>query len=107
MAGKLEANVDQMNTFSKNMEDQHQKLITHIQSTKADQEQTTASWSGQARSAFDQFMERYYEQAQAMNNKLSTTVDSLMKAADNYSKQDEDFQQQISKQNSSLDLPAI
>lgn len=107
MAGKLTADLPAMDKFSKEMDDAHQMLITHIQQTKSDQERTTATWSGQARGAFDTFMERYYEQAQAMNNKLANTVESLMKAAKDYGQQEERFAQDIAKQNSSLDLPAI
>lgn len=107
MAGQLSASIPQMDKFKQEMEQAHGNLIKHIQMTKGDQEQTTASWSGQARAAFDTFMERYYEQAQAMNNKLANTAESLMKASKDYSAQDEQFQQDISKQNSSLDLPAI
>lgn len=107
MAGQFDASPELMDRFSKDMDAQHQKLIAHIQSTKNDQEHTTASWSGAARGAFDTFMERYYEQAQAMNNKLASTVDALMKTSKEYAKSDETFQQDIAKQNSSLDLPAI
>ncbi|MGF6884066.1 WXG100 family type VII secretion target [Nocardia sp. GAS34] len=107
MAGQLLADHAAMDAFKQKMEDAHQKLIAHIQATKADQERTTQTWSGAARGAFDTFMERYYEQAQAMNNKLANTAESLMKAGKDYAAQDEQFQQDIAKQNSSLDLPAI
>jgi len=107
MAGQLTVTLPELDRFKQQMEDAHQKLITHIQSTKSDQERTTATWSGGARAAFDTFMERYYEQAQAMNNKLANTVESLMKAGKDYGAQDDQFQQDIAKQNSSLDLPAI
>jgi|GEM_PF-6572235 len=107
MAGQLNASPQLMDDFSKKMDTTHGSLLTHISSTKADQEHTTASWSGGARGAFDTFMERYYEQAQAMTNKLASTVDALMKTSKAYAQSDETFQQDIAKHNSSLDLPAI
>ncbi|MFC9661416.1 WXG100 family type VII secretion target [Nocardia sp. NPDC127606] len=107
MAGQLSASATEIDNFVKTSESKHQDLVTAIQALKTLEDQTTATWSGGARAAFDSFMERYYFQADKLNDKLLETCENLRNAGKKYDEQDHDFASQVKAQVSSLDLPAL
>ncbi|MEV0551500.1 WXG100 family type VII secretion target [Nocardia salmonicida] len=107
MAGQLDASNEKIGEFAKDIKQRHLDLMTAIRTLKAKEDQTTATWSGGARTAFDSFMERYYFQADKLNDKLLETSEKLVKAGSKYEEQDTDFAQQVKAQVSSLDLPAL
>lgn len=107
MAIKASASAQEITDFANNAKQRHQDLVEHIRSVQTLEEQTTATWSGQARAAFDQFMERYYLQAGKLNDKLAQTADNLLTSAKQYDTHDQDFHAKVNAQASSLDLPAI
>jgi len=107
VAGQLSASNEDIGKFANDVKQRHLDLLNAIKTLKAHEETTTATWSGTARSAFDSFMERYYFQADKLNDKLVETAEKLVKAGSNYEDHDTQFAQQVSKQVSSLDLPAV
>ncbi|MEV0252206.1 WXG100 family type VII secretion target [Nocardia sp. NPDC050712] len=94
---------------AKEFQEQHASLAAAIKSLKADEDAVTtgANWNGQARDAFNSFMERYYFQADKMNDKLAETSEKLVKMSGSFSDQDTDFSSKLQAQVSSLDLPAV
>ncbi|MFF0542608.1 WXG100 family type VII secretion target [Nocardia thailandica] len=107
MAGQLDASNQAIGDFAKEVTQKHSDLLNAIKALKTKEDQTTATWSGNARAAFDSFMERYYFQADKLNDKLLDTSEKLIKAGSKYEDQDTDFAQQVKTQVSSLDLPAL
>jgi len=107
MAGQLSASNDDIRTFANTAKQKHLDLLNAIKALKVKEDLTTATWSGTARSAFDSFMERYYFQADKLNDKLMETTEALIKAGSKYEDQDTQFAQQVKDQVSSLDLPAV
>ncbi|MGW5315357.1 WXG100 family type VII secretion target [Nocardia thailandica] len=107
MAVKSSTSPQEIEAFANDAKQKHHDLLTAIRALKTKEDQTTATWSGGARQAFDSFMERYYFQADKLNDKLLETTDSLLKAAKQFESQDEDFSAQVKAQVSSLDLPAL
>ncbi|MFD3428799.1 WXG100 family type VII secretion target [Nocardia fluminea] len=107
MAGQLSASAIEIDAFVKDSEKRHLDLVNAIKGLRSFEEQTTATWSGGAREAFDSFMERYYYQADKLNDKLVETCESLRNAGKKYEEQDHDFASKVKDQVSSLDLPAL
>ncbi|MFE3545501.1 WXG100 family type VII secretion target [Nocardia sp. NPDC059177] len=107
MAGQLNASNEDIGNFAKDIEKRHGDLIVAIRTLKQKEDTTTATWSGAARVAFDSFMERYYYQADKLNDKLLETSEKLVKAGSQYESQDTEFAQRVKDQVSSLDLPAL
>lgn len=107
MAVKATTQLEEIRTFATKSKDQHDQLMSAIQRLKAREDATTATWSGNARVAFDSFMERYYFQADKLNDKLLQTTDSILKAAEQFEAEDQAFSDQVQKQVSSLDLPPL
>ncbi|MFR9752231.1 WXG100 family type VII secretion target [Nocardia sp. 004] len=107
MAVKASVNAEAVKAFAQQCEGKHQTLITAIRNLKAYEDSLTANWSGDAKRAFDSFMERYYFQADKLNDKLLQTVDNLVKTSGKFSEQDQVFMQNVQSQASSLDLPAL
>ncbi|WP_194825944.1 WXG100 family type VII secretion target [Nocardia sp. XZ_19_231] len=107
MAGQLSASKEAIDDFVKTSEQRHLDLVNGIKALKTLEDQTTATWSGGARAAFDSFMERYYFQADKLNDKLLETCENLRNAGKQYDEQDHDFASQVKAQVSSLDLPAL
>lgn len=107
MAVKASTSPQEIQTFANDCKQKHDDLMTAIRALKAKEDQTTATWSGNARQAFDSFMERYYFQADKLNDKLLQTTDSLLKSAKQFEDQDADFSAKVQQQVSSLDLPAL
>lgn len=106
MAIKASASAQDITNFANNAKQRHQDLIEHIRSVQLLEEQTTATWSGQARAAFDGFMVQYYEQARKLNDKLSETAENLQTSANQYDTHDQDFRAKVSAQAAGMDLPA-
>ncbi len=98
---------EQVKEFSGKVEARHAELMGKIRQLKSDEDQLTATWSGEARAAFDAFMERYYVQADKMNDKLLETSQKIMKMGNEFAAQDADFSARVKAQVSSLDLPAV
>ncbi|MFF2087726.1 WXG100 family type VII secretion target [Nocardia sp. NPDC058176] len=105
MSGQLKASPEEIATFAKETESKEQDLRDRIVALKAQEDATTATWGGQARAAFDTFMEAYYVQAHKMNDKLGDTAEKLAKVGTNYESQDQEFASKVQAQASSLDLP--
>lgn len=105
MAGQLEAKEPAITAFADNCAKRHHALGVAIQALNRKSDDTTATWSGQARTAFDALMDAYFEQARKLNDTLDQTGDSLRKAGKAFVAQDEQFAQQVSQQASSLHLP--
>ncbi|WP_278264950.1 WXG100 family type VII secretion target [Nocardia sp. AG03] len=107
MAGQLSADHTQIADFAKDIEKRHSDLILAIRALKQKEDTTTATWSGAARIAFDSFMERYYYQADKLNDKLLETSEKLVKAGSDYEAKDTEFADRVKNSVSSLDLPAL
>ncbi|KAA8886442.1 WXG100 family type VII secretion target [Nocardia colli] len=105
MAGQLEANNEIIKKFADNCRDRHAALQNAITALNTKSDDTTATWSGQARAAFDSLMDNYFAQAKKLNDTLDQTADKLTKAGHAFAAQDEQFAQQVSQQASSLTLP--
>ncbi|MFE9582179.1 WXG100 family type VII secretion target [Nocardia sp. NPDC006044] len=105
MAGQLQADNILIEKFAQNCSDRHTALQNAITALNTRSDETTATWSGQARKAFDALMDAYFEQARRLNDTLDQTSDSLRKAGKSFAAQDEQFAQQVSQQASSLTLP--
>ncbi|MFQ6324551.1 WXG100 family type VII secretion target [Nocardia sp. NBC_01009] len=108
-AGHLEASPELIAQKAKEFQEQHNSLMIAIRTLKADEDNVTngANWQGAARDAFNAFMERYYFQADKLNDKLMETSEKLIKAGSSFESQDTDFAQQVQAQVSSLDLPPV
>lgn len=87
----------------------HDAIAAEITKLKAIEDGITegSNWKGAARQAFNAFMERYYFQADKMNDQLMETAESLRKMSGILSEHDEAFSAQVTEQVSSLDLPAV
>ncbi|MEV0293278.1 WXG100 family type VII secretion target [Nocardia sp. NPDC050710] len=109
MAGQLKADNALIGQKAKEFQEQHNNLMLAIRQLKTDEDNVTngANWQGMARDAFNAFMERYYVQADKLNDKLMETSEKLIKAGSSYEDQDTDFAQKVQAQVSSLDLPAV
>ncbi|GAA5067423.1 WXG100 family type VII secretion target [Nocardia callitridis] len=109
MAGQLNASNELIKQKAKEFQDQHNSLMAAIRQLKTDEDNVTngANWQGAARDAFNAFMERYYVQADKLNDKLMETSEKLIKAGSSYEDQDTDFASKVQAQVSSLDLPAV
>ncbi len=107
MAGQLKASKEELDKFAKNAEAKHAQLMAEIRKVKAVEDQTSATWDGQAQMAFNSFMERYYVQADKLNDKLLETSEKLLKAGSTFESQDEEFASRVNNAVSSLDLPAV
>ncbi|MGO4615579.1 WXG100 family type VII secretion target [Nocardia sp. 2YAB30] len=109
MAGSLSADNALIGQKAKEFQEQHNNLMLAIRQLKTDEDNVTngANWQGQARDAFNAFMERYYFQADKLNDKLMETSEKLIKAGSTYEDQDTDFAQQVQAQVSSLELPPV
>lgn len=105
MAGQLQADHTAIERFADNCGKRHAALVQAIQALDTKSDETTRTWSGQARKAFDALMDAYFEQARKLNDALDQTSDSLRKAGKSFVAQDEQFAQQVSQQTSSLTLP--
>ncbi|MEU7631946.1 WXG100 family type VII secretion target [Nocardia sp. NPDC049190] len=105
MAGQLEASDEAITKFVNNCRQRHQDLQAAITTLNSKSDQTTATWSGAARQAFDTFMDNYFAQARKLNDQLDQTSDKLAHAGRKFSDQDQQFAQQVAAQASSLDLP--
>jgi WXG100 family type VII secretion target len=108
-AGHLDASPELIAQKAKEFQEQHNNLMLAIRQLKSDEDNVTngASWNGKARDAFNAFMERYYFQADKLNDKLMETSEKLIKAGSSFEDQDLDFSRQVQAQVSSLDLPAV
>ncbi|MFF3224915.1 WXG100 family type VII secretion target [Nocardia suismassiliense] len=105
MAGQLEANETLIAKFAQNARDRHLELVKAIQMLDTKSDETTRTWQGQARGAFDALMDNYFAQARKLNDTLDQTADKLTKAGQAFAAQDEQFAQQVAQQASSLNLP--
>ncbi|MFI6171586.1 WXG100 family type VII secretion target [Nocardia sp. NPDC051052] len=105
MAGQLSANQDVIRDFANNCRDRHRDLETAVKLLAGRKEDTVATWSGQAKEAFNNLMNSYFEQARKLNDALDQTADKLTKAGQAFAAQDEQFAQQVKQQASSLTLP--
>ncbi|WP_405167208.1 WXG100 family type VII secretion target [Nocardia sp. NBC_01499] len=105
MAGQLQADHIVIEKFAQNCSDRHIALQNAITALNTRSDETTATWTGQARAAFDTLMDNYFAQARKLNDALDQTADNLRKAGKSFAAQDEQFAQQVSQQASSLTLP--
>ncbi|WP_227998582.1 WXG100 family type VII secretion target [Nocardia australiensis] len=107
--GKLVADKTIIDAKAKEFQEQHNNLMLAIRQLKTDEDNVTngANWQGQARDAFNAFMERYYYQADKMNDKLAETGEKLVKMGTSFEGQDDEFSRKVQAQVSSLDLPAV
>ncbi|WP_330232967.1 WXG100 family type VII secretion target [Nocardia sp. NBC_00508] len=105
MAGQLEASDEAITKFVNNCRDRHTALQAAITALNTKSDQTTATWSGAARQAFDTFMDSYFAQARKLSDQLDQTSDKLATAGKKFTEQDQAFAQQVASQASSLDLP--
>ncbi|MEV0707545.1 WXG100 family type VII secretion target [Nocardia aurea] len=109
MANSMKADATIIAQKAKEFQEQHNSLMIAIRTLKADEDNVTngANWQGQARDAFNAFMERYYFQADKMNDKLMETSEKLVKMSGSFQDQDDAFSSKVQAQVSSLDLPAV
>ncbi|MGW4736704.1 WXG100 family type VII secretion target [Nocardia xishanensis] len=103
------ADTEGINAKAKQFQEQHDRLMQAIRQLKSDEDNVTngANWQGAARDAFNAFMERYYFQADKMNDKLMETSEKLLKMSSSFSEHDQDHAAKVQAQVSSLDLPAV
>ncbi|MEV6658711.1 WXG100 family type VII secretion target [Nocardia fluminea] len=107
MAVKASVDAEAVKTFAQGCEDKHARLVQEIVKLKNLEDRLTASWSGEAKMAFDSFMERYYFQADKLNDKLLQTVENLATTSGRFSNADQVFKESVTTHANSLDLPAI
>lgn len=109
MVSSMKADATIIAQKAKEFQEQHNSLMIAIRTLKADEDNVTngANWQGQARDAFNAFMERYYFQADKMNDKLMETSEKLVKMSGSFQDQDDSFSSKVNAQVSSLDLPAV
>ena len=100
----LKASPAEIQKFSSSMHDKHGQLINLINQVKSNEDATTATWSGEARGAFDSFMERYYELARQMNDKLQATADNVASAGKSFEGADQSHSSDIHSASSSLNI---
>ncbi|MEU2256466.1 WXG100 family type VII secretion target [Nocardia xishanensis] len=109
MANEVIADTAGLVQQAQKFREQHDGIMAAIRQLKSDEDNMTngANWKGQARDAFNAFMERYYFQADKMNDQLMETADKLIKMSGSFEDQDADFSAKVQAQVSSLDLPAV
>ncbi|RBO88870.1 WXG100 family type VII secretion target [Nocardia puris] len=109
MSNGVNTDTAALSVKAKEFREQHDSLMIAIRTLKADEDAVTngANWQGAARDAFNAFMERYYFQADKMNDKLMETADKLLKMSGSFNDQDQDHAAKVQAQVSSLDLPAV
>lgn len=107
MSEKFTCKPEQVTTFAHKCEDKHTELVTAIRNLKTYEDNLTQTWNGQAKLAFDSFMERYYYQADRVNDKLLETIQNLIKISGQFADADAQFKQQVSSHTGALDLPAL
>ncbi len=107
MGGNFQASPDEMADFARGVEQRHRDLIARIVALKDDEDRTTATWSGNARGAFDGFMETYYRLADKQNDELAQNAENLIKVGSAYEEADRTYAERIQRQVSSLDLPPL
>ncbi|UGT39615.1 WXG100 family type VII secretion target [Nocardia yamanashiensis] len=109
MAGAFEASNELIQAKAQEFKKTHETLMIMIRDLKRDEDNMTvgSKWEGEARKAFNAFMERYYFQADKLNDKLMQTSENLIKAGSSYEDHDRDYSAQVNAQMSSLDLPAV
>jgi WXG100 family type VII secretion target len=105
--GKLEATPALIRQKAQEFQQQHDAIMGHIKALKAEEDHLSSMWDGAARNAFNSFMERYYFQADKMNDKLAQTGESLLQMSNKFEDSDLDFSTKVNAQVSSLDLPAV
>lgn len=88
---------------------QHANLAAAIKQLKDDEDAMTngSNWQGEARDAFNAFMERYYFQADKLNDKLMQTGEALGQMGNKFADQNADWSRAVQAQVSSLDLPPV
>ncbi|MBA4857711.1 WXG100 family type VII secretion target [Nocardia farcinica] len=107
--GNFVADTAAINAKAKEFQEQHNNLMLAIRQLKTDEDNVTngANWQGAARDAFNAFMERYYFQADRMNDKLMETSEKLLKMSGQFNEHDQDHASKVQAQVSSLDLPPV
>lgn len=109
MAGAFEASNELIQAKAQEFKQTHETLTALIAQLKRDEDAMTvgSNWQGGAKNAFNSFMERYYFQADKLNDKLMQTTENLIKVGSNYEEHDRDYAAQVNNQISSLDLPPV
>ncbi|MEV6771358.1 WXG100 family type VII secretion target [Nocardia sp. NPDC051030] len=109
MAGAFEASNELIQAKAQEFKTTHEMLMGKIAQLKSDEDNITtgSNWKGGAADAFNAFMERYYFQADKLNDKLMDTAEKLIKVGSNYEDHDQDYASQVKAQISSLDLPPV
>ncbi|MEU0540259.1 WXG100 family type VII secretion target [Nocardia sp. NPDC005978] len=109
MAGAFEASNELIQAKAQEFKQTHETLMHLIADLKRDEDAMTvgSNWQGGARNAFNAFMERYYFQADKLNDKLMTTTENLIRVGSNYEEHDRDYEARVKAQTSSLDLPPV
>jgi WXG100 family type VII secretion target len=100
----LHASPDEIASFSSRMHDRHEELRGLISQVKANEDATTATWSGSFRAEFDRFMERYYQLAAKLNDQLQTTADNVASAGKKFGSTDADNSANLVSRTSSLNI---
>ncbi|MGY0503304.1 WXG100 family type VII secretion target [Nocardia sp. FBN12] len=103
----LNANVADLQTFSKEAEASYTEIEGLVKKIWAGKMAATETWKGNAQLAFDQLMDSYASRAEKLNDKLLETSQKLMQATDSYTEQDAMFKGQVESKMAELDLPAI
>ncbi|TSE02106.1 WXG100 family type VII secretion target [Skermania sp. ID1734] len=104
MAGYLSADAEAIHAFSTNMRGKHDALNAKISQVDAASDATTATWQGSARLAFDNVMDRYFQLARELNQRLVETAENVARAGSSYVTTTEDHKSKIASVGSSLNL---
>ncbi|MFJ9370246.1 WXG100 family type VII secretion target [Nocardia sp. NPDC101769] len=109
MAGAFEASNELIQAKAQEFQQTHDMLMHAITDLKRDEDSMVAgsNWRGGAADAFNAFMQRYYFQADKLNDKLMHTAETLIKVGSNYEEHDRNYESKVDAQISSLDLPAV
>ena len=109
MAGAFEASNELIQAKAQEFQQTHDMLMHAIADLKRDEDTMVAgaNWRGGAADAFNAFMQRYYFQADKLNDKLMHTTETLIKVGSHYEEHDNDYESKVDAQISSLDLPAV
>ncbi|MFI1240406.1 WXG100 family type VII secretion target [Nocardia salmonicida] len=101
------AEIDGLDSEVARFVQRHDQIAIAIKGLKNTEDLVTngSNWKGAARDAFNQFMERYYFQADKMNDQLMQTSENLRKMSGTLTDHDQAFSSQVNAQVSSLDLP--
>lgn len=100
----LHASPDEIASFSNRMHDRHEELRGLINQVKANEDATTATWSGSFRGEFDKFMERYYDLAAKLNDQLQTTAENVATAGQKFGSTDADNSSNLVAKTNSLNI---